>query len=87
MVSGIFVYRHSSVITAMNCEEILHLQVRSTMQFEGWSYCLGDFSVCVGRATLKPKQEFRGFVAEIHYHPLDDITMGSALLKVKLHHM
>ncbi len=71
----------------MNCEEILHLQVRSTMQFEGWSYCLGDFSVCVGRATLKPKQEFRGFVAEVHYHPLDDITMGSALLKVKLHHM
>ena len=57
------------------------------MQFEGWSYCLGDFSVCIGRATLKPKQEFRGFVAEVHYHPLDDIIMGSALLQVRLRHL
>ena len=56
------------------------------MQFEGWRYCLGDFSICIGRATLKPKQEFRGFVAEVHYHPLDDNTIGSALLEVIIHH-
>jgi hypothetical protein len=52
------------------------------MHFEGWRYSLGDFTVCVGRATLKPKQEFRGFVVEIHYHPLSDLTMGQGILAV-----
>ena len=52
------------------------------MHFEGWRYELGDFTVCIGRATLKPKQEFRGFVVEIHYHPLDDISAGQAICTV-----
>ena len=59
------------------------MQVRSSMHFEGWRYSLGDFTVCVGRGTLKPKQEFRGFVVEIHYHPLNDLTMGQGILAVR----
>ena len=53
------------------------------MHFEGWRYELGDFTVCVGRATLKPKQEFKGFVVDIHYHPLDDISAGQPICTVR----
>jgi len=58
--------------------------MRASMHFEGWQYSLGDFTVCVGRATLKPNQEFRGFVVEIQYHPVDDLLMGQEILQVKL---
>ncbi len=61
------------------------MQVRASMHFEGWQYPMGDFTVCIGRATLKPKQEFRGFVVEIHYHPLDDLLTGQAICKVGRH--
>ena len=53
------------------------------MHFEGWRYRLGDFDICIGRATLKPKQEFKGFVVEIHYHPLDDLLIGQAICMVR----
>ena len=59
------------------------MQVRASMHFEGWQYPMGDFTVCVGRATLKPKQEFRGFVVEIQYHPLEDLLIGQAICKVR----
>lgn len=54
------------------------------MHFEGWRYVLGDFTVCIGRATLKPKQEFRGFAVELHYQPLNDISMAPAVLGVRV---
>ncbi|CAL5222834.1 g5258 [Coccomyxa viridis] len=61
--------------------KVMPYKARASMRFEGWQYQMGDFTVCIGRATLKPKQEFRGFVVEIHYHPLDDLLMGQAICK------
>ena len=58
-------------------------QARLTLAFEGWAFRLGDFVVRVGKAQLRPREEFRGIVAEVEYAPLSNLDVAAAALTVR----
>lgn len=54
-----------------------------TLAFEGWAFRLGDFVVRVGRAQLRPREEFKGVMAEVEYAPLVNLDVAGAALAVR----
>lgn len=52
------------------------------MHFDGWAYKVGDFNVKVGKVTLKPREEFKGFMVEVEYAPVSTATQASPALMV-----
>ena len=58
------------------------VQARMTLAFEGWAFRLGDFVVRVGRAQLRPREEFKGVMAEVEYAPLVNLDVAAAAMAV-----
>lgn len=56
-------------------------KVRATLHFEGWAYNLGDFNVRVGKVTLRPTEEFKGFMVEVEYAPVSTAEQATPALK------
>lgn len=57
-------------------------QARATLHFDGWAYNLGDFHVRVGKVTLRPTEEFKGFMVEVEYAPVSTAEQATPALKV-----
>jgi hypothetical protein len=57
-------------------------QVRATLFFEGWQYSAGDFMLRVTKATLRPQEEFKGFVVDVEYLPVSRGDLAAPCLNV-----
>lgn len=60
------------------------MQARVTVHFEGWAFALGDFAVRVGKATLRPQEQFRGIMVEVEYAPVPDLAVAAPALTVSI---
>lgn len=60
----------------------LCLQARATLHFDGWAYNVGDFNVRVGKVTLRPREEFKGFMVEVEYTPVSTAEQATPALQV-----
>ncbi len=59
----------------------LRMQARATLHFDGWAYNLGDFNVRVGKVTLRPREEFKGFMVEVEYTPVSTAQQATPALQ------
>lgn len=59
------------------------VQVRATLAFEGWAYSAGDFTVRVAKMTLRPQEEFKGFMVDVEYAPISRGDLAARCLAVR----
>ena len=72
--------QHSHVLA----DRTLRAQARAVLQFYGVAYTVGDFTVCVGRAVMRPGEELRGYMVEVEYLPVQAPQLAQAALQARL---
>lgn len=68
----------------MHANRAVRAQARAVLQFYGVAYTVGDFTVCVGRAMMRPGEELRGYMVEVEYLPVQAPQLAQAALQARL---